>query len=415
MATKDNASKIKEDLVNENLVLQSRLDEAEQTLNAIKNGEIDALVTPNNDGAQIYTLNSADSLYRNIVQDMSEGVATLTFDGTILYGNKQLACLLDIPLEKLSGQRFNDFILQKDLVLYKNIYKKGLENKSNSEIKIKSVKGKIIPVHISINRLKDLKGVYIVLTDLSEQKHREKLARSLKELERSNAELQQFAYVASHDLREPLRMITSFLQLLERRYKDQLDKDANEFIEYAVDGAKRLDQMIKDILEYSRVTREKLELKQVNIEKVLEETITTLKVLIDENDAIITNDPLPTIYADKQLMIQLLQNLIGNAVKYRSQETPKIHMSAKKEDDHYLFSIKDNGIGISPKHLKQIFTIFKRLHTQNEYEGTGIGLAITQKIVQQFNGEIWAESELGKGTTFYFRIPIKTEEYTNYF
>ena len=142
MATKDNASKIKEDLVNENLVLQSRLDEAEQTLNAIKNGEIDALVTPNNDGAQIYTLNSADSLYRNIVQDMSEGVATLTFDGTILYGNKQLACLLDIPLEKLSGQRFNDFILQKDLVLYKNIYKKGLENKSNSEIKIKSVKGK---------------------------------------------------------------------------------------------------------------------------------------------------------------------------------------------------------------------------------------------------------------------------------
>ena len=182
--------------------------------------------------------------------------------------------------------------------------------------------------------------------NLSEQKHREKLARSLKELERSNAELQQFAYVASHDLREPLRMITSFLQLLERRYKDQLDKDANEFIEYAVDGAKRLDQMIKDILEYSRVTREKLELKQVNIEKVLEETITTLKVLIDENDAIITDDPLPTIYADKQLMIQLLQNLIGNAVKYRSQETPKIHMSAKKEDDYYLFSIKDNGIGI---------------------------------------------------------------------
>ncbi len=198
--------------------------------------------------------------------------------------------------------------------------------------------------------------------------------------------------------------------IIRAQYKDQLDKDANEFIEYAVDGAKRLDEMIKDILEYSRVTREKVELKKINVDEVLEETLTTLKVLIDENDALIITDHLPTIYADKQLMIQLFQNLIGNALKYHAQETPKIHISAKKERNHYLFSVKDNGIGISRKYLKQIFTIFKRLHTQNEYEGTGIGLAITQKIVQQFDGEIWAKSELGKGTTFYFTIPDKSEE-----
>ena len=404
--------KDKDELIAE---LQSRLDEAEQTLNAISNGEIDAIVRPGTNGSQIYTLDSADSLYRNLVQDMGEGVATLTFDGTILYANNQLASILHIPLEKLSGKKFNDFIPPRDLVLYKNIFERGLESKSKGEINIKSTEGTVIPVHISINTLKDLNGVYIVLTDLSEQKYREELARSLKDLERSNAELQQFAYIASHDLREPLRMITSFLQLLERRYKDQLDKDANEFIEYAVDGAKRLDEMIKDILEYSRVTREKLEFKQVNVEKVLEETLTTLKVLIDENEAIITNDSLPTIYADEKLMIQLLQNIIGNGIKYHSQETPKIHVSTKIEGDHYIFSVKDNGIGISPKHLKKIFTIFKRLHTQNEYEGTGIGLAITEKIVQQFNGKIWAESELGKGTTFFFTIPIKTEEYTNFF
>ncbi len=192
----ESSQKDKDELIVE---LQSRLDEAEQALNAISNGEIDAIVRPGIDGSQIYTLDSADSLYRNLVQDMGEGVATLTFDGTILYANKQLACILHIPLEKLPGKRFNDFILPQDMGLYKNIYEKGLETKSKGEINIKSIQGKKIPVHISINTLKDLKGVYIVLTDLSEQKYREELARSLKELKRSNAELQQFAYIASHD------------------------------------------------------------------------------------------------------------------------------------------------------------------------------------------------------------------------
>ena len=236
-----------------------------------------------------------------------------------------------------------------------------------------------------------------------------KIKENLKDLAESNKELEQFAYITSHDLREPLRMITSFLQLLERRYKDNLDQDANDFIGYAVNGAKRLDAMTNDLLKYSKITSEKREIKPVNFEDVLEEVLINLKVPIEETNAVITHDPLPTINGDEHLKVQLFQNLISNSIKYRSQETPKIHISATNENTQYIFSIKDNGIGMSPEHLERIFTIFQRLHTNEEYEGTGIGLAIAQKIVHQQGGQIWVESELGKGTTFYFTVPITTK------
>ncbi len=258
------------------------------------------------------------------------------------------------------------------------------------------------------NDKKNVEALSVAFVEVLMRKRAEiEIKENLKNLTLSNKELEQFAYITSHDLREPLRMITSFLQLLERRYKDQLDQDANEFIGFAVDGAKRLDAMTNDLLQYSKISSQKREIIPVNFEHVLEEALINLKVPIEENKAIITHDPLPIINGDEQLKVQLFQNIIGNAVKYRSQETPKIHISATKEKNHYLFSIKDNGIGMSPEHLKKIFTIFQRLHTHEEYEGTGIGLAIAQKIVHQQGGEIWAESGLGKGSTFYFTIPIK--------
>ncbi|WP_052374123.1 PAS domain S-box protein [Methanobacterium sp. SMA-27] len=246
--------------------------------------------------------------------------------------------------------------------------------------------------------------------DITERKEIElKLNENIKKLAQSNKELEQFAYITSHDLREPLRMITSFLQLLERRYQDQLDQDANEFIGFAVDGAKRLDAMTNDLLQYSKISSQKKEIVPVNFEHVLKHALENLKVQIEESNAIITHDPLPTINGDEQLKVQLFQNIIGNAIKYRSEKPPKIHISATKETNQYLFSIKDNGIGMSSKHLEKIFTIFQRLHTQEDYEGTGIGLAIAQKIVHQQGGQIWVESEPGKGSTFYFTIPLKNE------
>ena|GEM_PF-739354 len=227
----------------------------------------------------------------------------------------------------------------------------------------------------------------------------------IKKLGISNQELEQFAYVASHDLREPLRMITSFLQLLELRYKDQLDGDANEFIGFAVDGAKRLDTMIIDLLEYSRLANKEMSYTDVNIENVIEKVIGNLSFLIEENSAQITYDSVPIVRADEDQMVRLIQNLIENAIKYRREETPQIYISAEKQNGNFVFSVKDNGIGIDPQYLDRIFTIFKRLHTHEEYEGTGIGLTIAQRIVHQHGGEIWAESESDKGSTFHFTIP----------
>ena len=240
-----------------------------------------------------------------------------------------------------------------------------------------------------------------------QDKLEEKVKKRTEELAKSNDELKHFAYVASHDLREPLRMITSFLQLLERRYMDQLDQDANEFIGFAVDGAKRLDDMIKDLLEFSKVTQKKIEFEKVDINKVLEQTKLNLKYAIDANNAKINYTTLPTVYGDEMLIELLFQNILSNSIKYKSTEIPKIDISATKQSNKYLFAIKDNGIGMSPEHLERIFTIFQRLHSKDEYEGTGIGLAIAEKIVNQHGGSIWAESKLGKGTTFYFTLPIK--------
>ena len=217
----------------------------------------------------------------------------------------------------------------------------------------------------------DITKFKITENKLKEYQHtlEEKVEKRTEELSRSNSELEHFAYVASHDLKEPLRMIKSFLQLLESRYTDKLDQDANEFIGFAVDGAKRLENMINDLLEYSKVKSKEIKFTTVNSEEILNEVLMNLKVSIEENNAIITHDPLPIINGDKKILVQLFQNLISNSIKYRSKEQPKIHVSANIEKNQYLFSIKDNGIGNVNEYLEKIFTIFKRLHTKDEYEG----------------------------------------------
>jgi PAS domain S-box-containing protein len=278
--------------------------------------------------------------------------------------------------------------------------------------------------NVVITALRDpherLLGFSKITRDLTDRRKIEEDVRKLNlelqarnaELARSNADLQQFAYVASHDLQEPLRMVISYLQILTEQYKGKLGADADEFIGYAVDGGYRMRQLITDLLEYSRVGTSDEKPVPTECGAVLEEVRANLDLAIRESSAVITcdPDPLPIVVADPSQMLQLFQNLIGNAIKFRGTRVPRISVSARRDGRHWLFSVADNGIGIEPEHQESIFLIFRRLHGRMEYPGTGIGLAICKKIVDQLGGRIWVESEPGKGSTFFFTVAAIAED-----
>jgi two-component system, sensor histidine kinase and response regulator len=232
------------------------------------------------------------------------------------------------------------------------------------------------------------------------------LAKKADELARSNADLEQFAYVASHDLQEPLRMVAAYTQLLSERYRGKLDGDADKFIGYASEGALRMQVLIQDLLAFSRVGRKEGALTNLDCKEVLQEVRQTLAAAMQESGAVIIPSNLPSVWADRTQMAQLFQNLIGNAIKFRGKEAPVISVQAEKENDHWLFRVADNGIGIAPEYAENIFVVFQRLHARTEYPGNGIGLAICKKIVERYGGRIWVESQPGSGSTFKFTIPI---------
>jgi signal transduction histidine kinase len=226
----------------------------------------------------------------------------------------------------------------------------------------------------------------------------------MEKLEESNRALQEFAYIASHDLQEPLRTISSFVQLIERRYRGKLDADADEFITFIVKGVERMHMLINDLLAYSRVDIQGKPPEPADLEVIYEETLSDLKLAIDDTDALITHDPLPLIEADPTQIRQLFQNLISNAIKFRGDAPLHVHISAKRAGDEWVFSIQDNGIGIDEEFHGRIFQVFQRLHTNDKYPGTGVGLAICRKIVLRHGGKIWIESQLGKGSCFFFLL-----------
>ena len=269
---------------------------------------------------------------------------------------------------------------------------------------------------LSIMALGLLSAIIIVLmkagNNISRREQAEDALRERTEsLERSNKELEQFAYVASHDLQEPLRMVASYTQLLAKRYKAQLDSDAHEFIAYAVDGATRMQVLINDLLTYSRVGTKGKDLEMTNCDTILDHTLDNLRKSIEENAAKVTRNPLPSVMADDVQLGQLFQNLISNAIKFRSDKPLHVHVWADRNENKWTISVRDNGIGIDPEYSDRIFVIFQQLHGKEEYPGTGIGLAICKKIVERHGGHIWIESEPGKGSTFHFTMPMKGENY----
>jgi PAS domain S-box-containing protein len=321
--------------------------------------------------------------------------------------------------EEIIGQSFSRFYLPEAIA----------QQKPSQELKIAEEQGRFEEegwrvrkdgsrfwANVVITALRDetgqLRGFAKVNRDFSERKKSdEQLAKTLTELKRSNEELQQFAYVASHDLQEPLRMVASYTQLLAQRYKGRLDADADEFIAYAVDGSNRMQGLIQDLLAYSRAGTNGKALGQVSSEDALDEALNNLRAMIEESGTTVTHDALPPIKTDESQLVQVFQNLVGNAMKYHGVEAPRVHVSATKNGaKEWIFSIRDNGMGIDSQYFERIFIIFQRLHGREEFEGTGIGLAICKKIVERMGGRIWVESQLEKGSTFFFALPERDGE-----
>lgn len=273
--------------------------------------------------------------------------------------------------------------------------------------------GTEFPVDVGLSYIETAGGNLALglVTDITERKRAvDEIAAANDELRRSNSELEQFAYLASHDLQEPLRMITSYLNLLERRCRGKLDEDGTEFLNYAVEGAERMKRLIRDFLAVSRISRQSLVLEPSEVGEMVQDALQNLQTAIEENHAAIVLEPLPSIPADPGLLSQVFQNLIANGIKFHGKRTPEIRISATERGVEWVFAVGDNGIGIESRHAERIFRIFERLHETGEYSGSGIGLAVCKKIVERHGGRIWFESQPGAGSVFYFTIPSKTDK-----
>jgi PAS domain S-box-containing protein len=395
-------------------IMLSPLESAEGILVTAAIRDISARKTDEKHLAQM------ESKYRGLLEAAPDAMVVVNQSGDIV--------LLNLQAEKQFGYRRDELLGQK----VKNIIPEGFAERLLAD-RLRSADDALaqqigtgieltgrrkdeseFPIELMLSPLESAEGILVTaaIRDISVRKAAEaNLLQKVKELYRSNEELEQFAYFASHDLQEPLRMVASYTQLLSRRYKGKLDADADEFIAFAMDGASRMQRLIQDLLAYSRVGLTGMDLLEISSEDALQQALVNLQGAIEESGALVTHDPLPTVLADEMQLIQLLQNLIGNAIKYHDARIPKVHIAAARSSGNkWIFSVQDNGLGIEPQYFEKIFGLFQRLHKREEFAGTGIGLAICKKIVERHGGRISVESQSGHGSTFRFTLAGSSEK-----
>ncbi len=356
----------------------------------------------------------SEQKFRAIFDSMFQFIGLLTPEGTVMEGNRAALDAIAADRADIIGKPFWETPWWSHSPSQQEELKQAITRAANGEmVRFEAehvwADGTKAFVDFSLKPVFDDDGTVIMLIpegrDMSDRKQAEiELQNQKQDLARSNHELQQFAYVAFHDLQEPLRMITSYLELLERRYKGQLDDKADKFIAYAVDGATRMQTLINDLLSYSRVGTRGEAFESIDCAKILQHVLTNLQVAIAQSSAVITYDSLPLLNADSSQMTQLFQNLLSNAIKFRRDDPLQIHTGVKCINDKWLFSVCDNGMGIDTQYMDRIFVIFQRLQSRAEYPGTGIGLAVCKKIVERHEGTLWVESQLGQGSTFHFTL-----------
>jgi PAS domain S-box-containing protein len=362
----------------------------------------------------------SEARYRGLLEAAPDAMVVVNVGGEIV--------LLNVQAEKQFGYRRDELLGQN----VKSIIPEGFAERliadgarsaadalaqqigTGTELIGRRKDDSVFPLEIMLSPLESSEGILVTaaIRDITERKKSEEhLVKTVGELKHSNEELQQFAYVSSHDLQEPLRMVASYTQLLAKRYKGRLDSDADEFIAFAVDGCNRMQGLIHDLLAYSRAGTNGKAFCEVSAEDALQGALTNLRITIKQSGAVVSHDSLPAIKTDETQLTQVFQNLVGNAIKYRSAELPRVHISATTNgDNEWIFSVRDNGLGIDPQYFERIFILFQRLHGRTEFEGTGIGLAICKKVVERLGGRIWVESQPEKGSTFYFALPDRSEK-----
>lgn len=353
----------------------------------------------------------SEERFRTLAAATFEGII-ITENGRIVDGNEQFLAMLGRRREDLIGEPMSAFLVPEDRERLLHSQREGLEGQLDYRMMRGDGTVFYAEAHGKMVHFKNRTVRVTAIRDVSQRKKieaslvdaRNTALRAARELSRSNQDLEQFAHVTSHDLKEPLRMVTGFMGLLRERYEGQLDEKGREYIEIASDAAKRMQRLIDDLLEYSRVGRDE-NVEVVSLSDTADEAQANLSIAIRESEAVITRDPLPVIRANRTEMVQLLQNLLGNALKFRDKRKPEIHIGAREELAGWVFTVRDNGIGIDPAYQGLLFKIFQRMHPTEAYPGSGVGLAICKKIVEQYGGRIGVQSEKGRGATFYFTLP----------